>query len=283
MRLGMALRCKTDMVNSRSRPAWSVFFPLSVVFTIGAVAQLQSAHAGPVADELRARGSNVPLPVTSPKKRPTGDRQPPDGATIKPTQKSSSPSPTMPAFDKACFEKLTALAIVQKTSSPVANDPACLVPSPVQLTAIKGKVQIELPANPVLDCPFALSLATYARKTLVPLATTVFNQTLVSISTGEGFICRRRNNNPAQKLSEHAFGNAIDIVSFVFENETNLAVQASDQLPAPSARFLDSARSAACEIFTTVLGPGTNAAHATHFHFDLGRARTSKNPYRICQ
>jgi Extensin-like protein C-terminus len=29
-------------------------------------------------------------------------------------------------------------------------------------------------------------------------------------------------------------------------------------------------RSSACGYFTTVLGPGTNAAHASHFHFDRG-------------
>ncbi|MBZ8133663.1 extensin family protein [Afifella sp. IM 167] len=46
------------------------------------------------------------------------------------------------------------------------------------------------------------------------------------------------------------------------------------------ALFQKRIREGACRYFTTVLGPGTNAAHATHFHFDLAQRR---NGYRICQ
>lgn len=37
--------------------------------------------------------------------------------------------------------------------------------------------------------------------------------------------------------------------------------------------FLDAVRSAACGPFKTVLGPGTDADHATHFHFDMAARR----------
>ncbi|WP_026379347.1 extensin-like domain-containing protein [Afifella pfennigii] len=39
-------------------------------------------------------------------------------------------------------------------------------------------------------------------------------------------------------------------------------------------------REGACRYFTTVLGPGVNAEHASHFHFDLAARR---GDYRICQ
>ena len=38
-------------------------------------------------------------------------------------------------------------------------------------------------------------------------------------------------------------------------------------------KFLDAVRSAACGPFKTVLGPGTDADHATHFHFDMAARR----------
>ena len=44
--------------------------------------------------------------------------------------------------------------------------------------------------------------------------------------------------------------------------------------------FLDRIRKAACSPFTTVLGPGSDADHATHFHFDLAKRR---NGSTFCQ
>jgi hypothetical protein len=41
-------------------------------------------------------------------------------------------------------------------------------------------------------------------------------------------------------------------------------------------------RTAACGYFTTVLGPGANAAHASHFHFDLAM-RGKNGDHRICE
>jgi hypothetical protein len=41
-------------------------------------------------------------------------------------------------------------------------------------------------------------------------------------------------------------------------------------------------RRAACGWFTTVLGPGADAAHAEHFHFDIARHGNS-DFYRICE
>jgi hypothetical protein len=34
--------------------------------------------------------------------------------------------------------------------------------------------------------------------------------------------------------------------------------------------------------FTTILGPGSNASHADHLHFDLGLHGKTAN-YRICE
>ena len=49
---------------------------------------------------------------------------------------------------------------------------------------------------------------------------------------------------------------------------------------ASEANFLRAVGGAACEQFTTVLGPGADAAHQDHLHFDL--ARHSKGR-RVCR
>jgi hypothetical protein len=43
--------------------------------------------------------------------------------------------------------------------------------------------------------------------------------------------------------------------------------------PEAEAKFLDALRKAACGPFKTVLGPGSDADHALHFHFDLAPRR----------
>jgi hypothetical protein len=48
------------------------------------------------------------------------------------------------------------------------------------------------------------------------------------------------------------------------------------------ARFLDAVRAAGCGWFTTVVGPGSDAAHAHHLHFDaLPRGATGRS--RWCE
>jgi hypothetical protein len=61
-------------------------------------------------------------------------------------------------------------------------------------------------------------------------------------------------------------------------------IQVSDALNPASSSFqvLRALRTAACGYFKTVLGPGANAAHASHFHLDMGMHGKSGN-YRICE
>ncbi|TFF18785.1 hypothetical protein E3C22_20770 [Jiella endophytica] len=49
---------------------------------------------------------------------------------------------------------------------------------------------------------------------------------------------------------------------------------------ASEAQFLDRIRAAACGPFKTVLGPGTDADHATHFHLDMAARH---NGYTYCK
>ena len=44
--------------------------------------------------------------------------------------------------------------------------------------------------------------------------------------------------------------------------------------------LLNTVRADGCQYFTTVLGPGYNADHADHFHFDI---KSRRNGYRACR
>jgi hypothetical protein len=92
---------------------------------------------------------------------------------------------------------------------------------------------------------------------------------LKSIAQASGYVCRPRNGT--FKLSEHAFGNAIDIASFTLSNGTLIDVDAARN--PQHSQFLSKLRTAACGPFRTVLGPGSDAAHSKHFHLDLAKRR----------
>jgi hypothetical protein len=49
-----------------------------------------------------------------------------------------------------------------------------------------------------------------------------------------------------------------------------------------AARYIDALRRAACGWFTTVLGPGSDAAHADHLHLDR-EPRGRDGESRLCQ
>lgn len=90
--------------------------------------------------------------------------------------------------------------------------------------------------------------------------------------------CRSRNSQAGTKLSEHAKGNAIDIGRFHFADGSKLEVGSAKGKS--QKEFMKSLRDAACTYFTTVLGPGSDAYHRDHFHFDIAKRRRG---YRYCK
>lgn len=186
------------------------------------------------------------------------------------------------ALAQTCLADLIQIARAKPVLQPASDDVACIVETPVELSATRGKAIITFPPGLVLDCPFALSFAKFAADVAQPLARFHLDQDIARITTGPGFTCRRRNSAPDGKLSEHALGKGVDIASFTLADNSTFGVQAAANLKPAQAKFQETLRQAACGAFTTVLGPGSNEAHATHIHLDQGR-NTKKNPYRICE
>jgi hypothetical protein len=146
--------------------------------------------------------------------------------------------------------------------------------------APKGGRRIDLPDHPTLDCIAALTFARYVRELLVPLARGAFDAAIVAIGTGPGYDCRQRDHVNGAKLSAHAKGLAIDIADIKFGGGRVYQV---GNMPDDAERAFDSAaRSAACGYFHTALGPGADAFHSHHWHFDL-EARGGDGKSKFCQ
>jgi Extensin-like protein C-terminus len=81
-----------------------------------------------------------------------------------------------------------------------------------------------------------------------PLTLAYTGQKLAEIETGPGFACTARYDKPRALPSEHAKGDAIDVMSFVLADRRRVTVKEPDPL-------VDALRMTACGYFTTVLGP----------------------------
>jgi hypothetical protein len=90
----------------------------------------------------------------------------------------------------------------------------------------------------------------------------------------------RESEPGSAKISYHAFGTAIDVVSFEFEGRAPIAVSPRAGDGNLEESFQRAVRGGACSYFTTVLGPDTDALHGDHLHLDLAERNRG---YRLCQ
>jgi Extensin-like protein C-terminus len=122
-----------------------------------------------------------------------------------------------------------------------------------------------------LACPIVSALDRWLADSVQPAALRWFGARVVEIKQISAYSCRGRNGDGTKRISEHAFGNALDIAAFVFADGRRVVVEHGWRgLPEEQA-FLRDVQATACHQFTTVLAPGSNAAHYNHIHVDLRR------------
>ena len=181
----------------------------------------------------------------------------------------------------ACRAELTKLGVTFE-NVPAVTDPKdadCGIENPLRVTALPGDVALE-PAG-IMRCETALALARWSKNHVAPAAAHLPDRgALSAISQGSAYICKRRNGSPDGKISEHAFGNAIDVMAFQFDEGAPIPVEPREREGTMAEAFQDAVRATACLYFSTVLGPGSDAAHANHLHLDV---KTRRGGFRLCQ
>ena len=90
---------------------------------------------------------------------------------------------------------------------------------------------------------------------------------VVQFRVAASYACRGRNNVKGARVSEHGRGNAIDIAALVFKDGSVKTVLTDYQ-------SLKQVHRAACGIFGTTLGPGSDGYHENHIHLDVARYRS---------
>lgn len=228
----------------------------------------------------------IPLPVP----RPSFASPTPSDLSTRPDlapPPSALPTPSADE-DDASIHCLANLKLLGAEFMPTASerlDSRCPVAAPVDIKSIKTPAgRVTFPGNPTFHCAFALQFTNWLSNVAAPLVRVLAGSDLAIVETGSGYECRTRKGDASAqaKTSEHATGNAVDIMALGLTDKRQIAISVVADQNNPDHRLLMALRLTACGYFTTVLGPGANAAHANHYHLDLGVHGTSGN-YRICE
>ena len=152
---------------------------------------------------------------------------------------------------------------------PLGGRGSCGLEHPFTISATgNGSVAFDPPG--IMGCPMTAAIDRWVADSVQPAARTYFGTRVIAIKQIAAYGCRTRDNVAGAKLSEHAFGNALDVAGFRLADGRELTILGGWWGgPRQEQAFLRAVFAGACREFYTVLGPGSNALHANHFHLDL--------------
>ncbi len=187
--------------------------------------------------------------------------------------------------ENACFARnLVKLSDTIVPSHAIDGPGICGMTRPLKVSALDdGKVAVDKTLT--IDCPMIPALEAWLREIVEPDAEARFGQKVASLNVFGAYSCRPIDNEAGARLSEHAFGNAVDVAGFTLADGRTLQyVRDWKSSGSQEAAFLHDAHAGACQYFTTVLGPGSDVFHYNHIHLDLANhGATNTGARRICK
>jgi hypothetical protein len=211
--------------------------------------------------------SSGPISLTAPGVAPQEDEieLPPEAA---PGQAPYRNAPAYPPRDRY--------------AEPYSQAPASAPPrlGPAQGNAVNTVGPVAIKPTATLACPIVSVLDRWLADSVQPAAQRWFGVRVVEIKQISAYSCRGMNGNSNAHISEHAFGNALDVAAFVLADGRRVTVKDGWKGMPEEQGFLRDVQGAACQLFNTVLAPGSNVYHYDHIHVDLMRRATRRI---ICQ
>lgn len=213
------------------------------------------------------------------------ERDPDKASELAPTTKTKWTKQQVAAARRRCELVLAATNLNAKPINPIGGPDGCGIAAPVQIASF-GAVTVKPAAK--LNCTMAAALYKWIVEEVQPAARKNFKQPVIEIHNMASYQCRSRRGVAGGRISEHSFGNALDIGSFKLANGERMTVLDDWSSTraffgigggGSKAKFLTKSHKGACSYFSTVLGPKVNKAHENHFHFDLGRG----GRHKICK
>jgi hypothetical protein len=223
--------------------------------------------------------SNGPISLSAPGVGPQEDDidLPPEGA---PTSRDGGymAAPSYPPRDR--YTTPSSAPYPQPSYSPPPATPAAPRLGPAQGNSVSAFGQVSMKPAATLACPIVSALDRWLTDSVQPAAMRWFGARVVEIKQISAYSCRGMNGNPHAHISEHAFGNALDIAAFTLADGRRITVKGGWRGMPEEQGFLRDVQATACQQFNTVLAPGSNSHHEDHIHVDLMRRASRRT---ICQ
>ncbi len=131
-----------------------------------------------------------------------------------------------------------------------------------------------------LACPLVSALDRWVSEGVQPAAMRWFGAQVIEIKQISAYSCRGMVGAGTSHISEHAFGNALDVAGFILADGRKITVQEGWHGSPEEQGFLHDVQLYACDVFSTVLSPGYNPEHYNHIHVDLMRRESGRHPCR---
>ncbi|MGA9091025.1 MAG: extensin family protein [Bradyrhizobium sp.] len=259
--------------NIGNQPRWPIGQP--------APAPPQTPYYPDSAQRAPAYGaqSGGPISLSAPGVAPDEDaiNLPPEGTPGLRAPAAQRPYPETPAYPSRDRYPPSYPERADVSEPPAQNLPR-LGPAQGNSVGAFGPVAVRPAAT--LACPIVSVLDRWLTEAVQPAAQRWFGARVVEIKQISAYSCRGMNGNSRAHISEHAFGNALDIAAFTLADGRHITVKDGWKGLPEEQGFLRDVEAAACQQFTTVLAPGSNVYHYDHIHVDLMR-RASRR--LICQ
>jgi Extensin-like protein C-terminus len=207
------------------------------------------------------------------------DRPPPYGSA----QQSGGPMPLTPGGPSAAAQPYPYGGAPDQAGAPPAlysSRPLGQSRQPLTGPAGASAGPVELAPAATLACPIVSMLDKWVSMGVQPAALKWFREPVVEIKQIGSYSCRGMNGDPNAHISEHAFGNALDIAEFDLADGHRISVEHGWHGSPQEQGFLHDVQDAACRDFMTVLAPGANIYHYNHIHVDLMRRSSRRH---ICE
>ncbi len=184
--------------------------------------------------DISAPRESVAPPLAPPPPATVGPPPPADGASapVGTDVTSLLPLPPLPPawtdveVQSALRACLTTLAPLQAALEPLPplKENTCGLPAPVAVNRV-GSDGVEFrPAAIIVNCAMASALHAWIDDVAQPAARAAFGSPIAQLEGTGGYACRNRNGAANGPISEHAFGNALDVAGFVLADGRKIGV-----------------------------------------------------------
>jgi hypothetical protein len=230
-------------------------------------------------------GSNGPVSLTAPGVAPQEDEieLPPEGSPSADLPPMNAPRYRAPVGSAEAYPQSERYSMPPENGrGPAASGSQDFLPrlGPSQGNPVAAFGPVAVTPTATLACPIVSVLDRWLADSVQPSAMRWFGARVVEIKQISAYSCRGMNGNSRAHISEHAFGNALDISAFILADGRRVTVKDGWKGMPEEQGFLRDIQGAACQQFNTVLAPGSNVYHYDHIHVDLMR-RASRRI--ICQ